>query len=231
MLPPSFTLKPTVILLLLMAAYINTSAQLNVTMSPNTATLGQTLVTTLTSQTQIFTQGCIITDVSLKKNGGVFTINPNPGTYNYFSGYQVQEQWTIPLSAPVGNYDLIITGQGTVSNAFAVNGYLLTGEIFLDADSNGNMNGNDHALSQRKARLLPDSIYALSDVNGTYGFGVPGGNYTIEYVPDANWVPTTNPSYNLNVTGNVGNLNFGTQAVLDTVNLAVTITSEFPRCN
>jgi hypothetical protein len=83
MLPPSFTLKPTVILLLLMAAYINTSAQLNVTMSPNTATLGQTLVTTLTSQTQIFTQGCIITDVSLKKNGGVFTINPNPGTYNY----------------------------------------------------------------------------------------------------------------------------------------------------
>lgn len=226
-----FPLKFTGVLLLLIAVYVKASAQLDVTMSPNSGTLGQTLITTLTSQTQVFTQGCFITYVSLKKSGSAYTINPNGVYYNYISGYEVEEQWTIPLLAPVGNYDLFISGQDSVPNAFAVNGYLLTGQIYFDEDSNGTMNGNDHGLPQQMVRLLPDSTIAISDENGFFGFGVLGGNYTIEYLPQANWVPTTAPSYSLNVNSNTTNLDFGTQAIVDTVNLSVIISSELPRCN
>jgi len=133
--------------------------------------------------------------------GNIFTIDSNHVRLNFF----------VPFTAPAGDYTLTLNGNLAITKhyAFRIMPPNISGIIYNDLDNNGVQNG-EPGLGGKKVLLLPDSIYALSDVNGYYFYYVDSGNYTLQYVPDSYILTSTPAVYNVAVNDSEqAGFNFG----------------------
>lgn len=135
------------------------------------------------------------------------------GNMNTIDSNHISLSFTIPTSAPDGDYYITLGGNPSLTKhyAFRVLPPDLRGVIYLDADSNGVQNGAEHGLGNRKVLLLPDSIYAYTDYQGKFFYYADPGNYTLQYCSDTVYTLTSTPSvYNFTVTNTPqSGFNFG----------------------
>ncbi|MFN5325321.1 MAG: hypothetical protein ACK5C5_10410, partial [Bacteroidota bacterium] len=154
-------------------------------------------------------------------------------------------------STPFGTQLFGTTAQNLPSGYYGVQGYIwpgsfgcsynsgffigvgrITGNIYLDANSNGVRDSGEINLSNQQAQINPTGTILYSYYNFGYGSSVVPGTYDISYVAIPDWQLTSSPStYTVTYSAaSISNLDFG---VVPTSNLAdgdVSLTNDFPRC-
>jgi uncharacterized repeat protein (TIGR01451 family) len=137
-------------------------------------------------------------------------------TYNLFNGQGAAI--TVPAvdTAMCATYTITIGANDTVcGNNFGVynNSSEVSGTVFLDANNNGIMDGNETGLSYQLVQI--GNNYTYTDWFGNYSIWLTPGNYTVNFTPTGNYTSgtiTTPSSYQINITapgGYYDNNNFG----------------------
>ena len=110
----------------------------------------------------------------------------------------------------------------------------LSGEVFWDANSDGQRSGQEPGLSAQKALLQPDSTVFFSSTAGKYKFDVNAGEqYKVDlFFETDDWELTSDSaSYSvLAEEGCVEGLDFGFQSLVDTELGRINFVAGFPRC-
>jgi len=211
-----------------------------ISINPSQGVRGQSLTALVTGAYTFFMSGTAPTGVQKVR----FTNTQNPASIfevthanlSVIDSDHVSLNVNIPFSASSGLYNVALYQyNGTIYSltpGFEIYGTRISGNVYLDVDSNGVFNLPDHYLENRRVLLLPDSIIAFTNQAGEFNFAVDSGQYTIEFFPESNWGVTTIPNmYVLNIdsTDTLG-LQFGINPVIDDYNLYVTIIGGRPRC-
>ena len=175
-------MKKILLLLLLTISFAMTGQTIQ-SVSPNTGTLGQTLLVTITGDNTNFTQVSDTYNVSfynsLQQN---FVVN----AIQMVSNTELIANVTIPITNLPGAYDLQIydpfTNGAYLSNAFNVTTTLnsISGNIKLDSNANG-CDASDAPAGGIRVNLSDGSSDRITFTNaaGDYIFYVPAGNYVI----------------------------------------------------
>ena len=151
-------------------------------------------------------------------------------TYNFVNGGGIN--FTVPVDTGSCAYYIITIGANDTicENNFGVynNSSEISGTVFLDANNNGIMDGNESGLSYQLVQIGNNYIY--TDWYGNYSIWLTPGNYTVSFTPTGNYASgtiTTPSSYQINVTApgnNFGNNNFGIYMPPGMNDLSVVIT-------
>ena len=211
-----------------------------ISITPNQGLRGQVLTALVTGQYTFFMSGTFSNGVQLVR----FTNSQNNNSYfdvthanlSVVDSDHVSLNVNIPFWVSPGFYNIhLYQYSGTVYSltpGFEISGTRISGNVYLDIDSNGVFNSPDYYLEGRRVLLLPDSIIAFTDHGGEFNFGVDSGQYTIEFYSDPNWGVTTTPnSYVLNIDSvDTLGLRFGINPVIDEYDLYITTIGDRPRC-
>ena len=223
---------------LLQAAEITGGVMRGITsIQPFEAYKGESLTAQITGQYVYFMTGT-------STNGGINAITLHNNTYNdniygtnitVIDSDHVNVDLSIPFSVHKGLYDVNVSTVGglyTLQNGFEVKGTVISGGVYLDADSNGVLNGVDYYLPNKKVMLLPDSTISFTDASGQYHFAVDPGTYDVKFIEDTNWLLTSSPPVYpvmLNTTDTFG-LDFGINPIADEYDVQAVLTGMTPRC-
>ena|GEM_PF-4648183 len=203
---------------------------------PFQAYKGESLTAQITGQYVYFVTGTSTT-------GGINSITLH-NTYNdniqgtnitVADSDHVSADFTIPYNVHKGLYDVNVSTVGglySLLNGFEVKGTVISGQVYLDVDSDGTRNGVDYNLANRRVRLLPDSSISFTDASGNYYFAVDPGTYSTEFVADTNWLLTSSPTvYNVTVNStDTAGLDFGINPIVDEYDMLSVLTGMTPRC-
>ena len=120
---------------------------------------------------------------------------------------------------------ILLGGGGT-------NGYMVSGIVFFDTDSNGVQDVNEPGLAGQPILISPLNWTGYTNVNGEYYFVVPDGSYSVDYTIQSGWSLTTSQAgYPINVNGaNIPNLDFGTKPFILLDSITANLTGGAPRC-
>lgn len=114
-------------------------------------------------------------------------------------------------------------------------GYLyqrLSGQIYLDSNENGIMDGTERYIAGQRVLILPDSLYLITNTRGQYQTVLDTGNYSVEYVP-TNFLRLSSPVGNYNFrldTAHVVIPDIGIKGI-DTSVISLCISSGVMRCS
>ncbi|HNT80891.1 MAG TPA: hypothetical protein PKH65_09440 [Bacteroidia bacterium] len=165
------------------------------------------------------------------KNGNtVFLTNLSVSSTDYLN-------FTAPfVSQYIGVYSLFVR-MGSVwhqlPDCFTLlppDGYI-SGSVFYDYNSNGIRDTNDVPIPNQDLLLTPPVIYSITNSLGQYNFGVLNGSYTVTYLANPNYIPTSpvNQSVVIN-NNNVNNINFGIVIPPSVDSINASMSSSLPRC-
>ncbi len=175
-------------------------------------------------------QACNDGSISPQVSGGV-----SPYTFLWSNG--ATNITLFGLTA--GVYTLYVTDANgcTTTNTVLLggggtNGYMVSGIVFFDFDSNGVQDVNEPGLAGQPVLISPLNWTGYTNVNGEYYFVVPDGSYSVDYTIQSGWSLTTSQaSYPINVNGaNVPNLDFGTKPFILLDSITATLSGGTPRC-
>lgn len=113
--------------------------------------------------------------------------------------------------------------------------YELSGNIYYDANQNGELDVNEPPLSLVTTNLSPTFMASYANVNGRYFYKVDTGAYTVNYVMDTTYWNLTSDSstYNRKLTSGIpvhDSLDFGFYPDTLFTKIHADITAGFPRC-
>lgn len=206
--------------------------------TPNYALRGQSLTTTVTGTGFFFTFGSYPNqwgnqDIFFNKNG--YYIYPS-GSSTVLDDDNVNIDWNIPPTAPIGNYVVQWIEPGfnsyTVPGGINIGDAFVQGNVFWDTDSSLTQNGTENGMINQQVMLLPDSIMTYTLPSGDYTLASTLGNKSIKVMTSPLWNATTPNPISLNVNNQLmtGN-NFGLKGVADIYSVDISITSGVPpRC-
>ncbi|MFN5325320.1 MAG: T9SS type A sorting domain-containing protein [Bacteroidota bacterium] len=124
------------------------------------------------------------------------------------------------------DYDTVVVSVGSSSS------YSLSGEIYLDVNTNGAKDPGEPGIGNQLATITPPGSNMISTMLGGYGTIVSPGTYDISYSPIPGWVLSSAPAtYSVNVTSSsIGNLDFGVTPDSIFANGNLSLSSGLPRC-
>lgn len=228
--------KQVILLGLLLGVLQFAQAQLT-GITPNSGQLGQTLQTTISSNflfVQTMSPSGNIYDIHLKRGTEVISIFD---FYNMFWGYteiidasNVSSQFTIPINATPGVYDLYVTvgdpfypiwNQVTYMlpacfTVAAPNG-VISGNIYRDLNRNGVRDAGEPAVTGSGAYNIQSQVYQYTDNNGNFSLPGYNGTYDITHLSTFERLLSTTFDDTVQVTvnnGNVPNVNFGLNSAI-----------------
>lgn len=165
-----------------------------VSIRPSTAVQGQTLTTTITVASGLFSSispPMGMQDIYLQQGNTVIncnyfdpSVNIYPGTtWPFFWGDSLFTDFTIPPNAPSGPYDVhvitytydpitwwYIPSDNVLTGGFHVGiaAGTLEGNVFFDANQNGVYDGIDFPVSNQRILCQPDGYYVFTNAQGDY---------------------------------------------------------------
>ncbi|MBL4587536.1 MAG: hypothetical protein JKX84_10865, partial [Flavobacteriales bacterium] len=145
-----------------------------------------------------------VSDLWLEKNSFQFPFNP--GYINAATGGF--GELNIPVSAPVGYYDLFYDFPPletySLENAFYVTeGNEYTGQIYIDVNQDQIFNSGDVPYPYATVNVSPNPLYSISQNDGVYVGHVPSGDYTLSLEADYYTVQPSQHSVSFTGTGGV----------------------------
>ncbi|HNS11035.1 MAG TPA: T9SS type A sorting domain-containing protein [Bacteroidia bacterium] len=194
-------MKKVYLLLIVFLITTLTQAQTLDSITPNSGIVGQQILSTNISATNLF-------QVASSPNGNIYEINLKKGAasipvYNMWGGVwpsnvnvidpnNATADFSIPANADTGLYDLELTTTDpfnpgsnlilyTAPNAFTVtppDGYL-SGKVFYDTNENGIFDAGDVAMVNQLIQIQPGNLQQQTDANGDFNYGVSNGTYTV----------------------------------------------------
>lgn len=140
----------------------------------------------------------------------VSTTSPTQGT----------AQFTIPPTAPLGNYDVRYGFMPYTPSLFAVTGSggggsfgYLSGKIYVDDNSNCNQDAGENGVAGLTVEFTPGPYYTLTQADGSFGVWLPLGTYDVTHgtFPGTQDICVSGGNLNVTLTNandTVGNNNF-----------------------
>jgi type IX secretion system substrate protein len=123
-------------------------------------------------------------------------------------------------------------GVNKVSHFYSSPYNSIEGSVFYDVNQNGIKDGTEPLMNNQMIQISPLNNISFSSTNGNFKFYVDSGNYTIQYLPNTNWILTTDStSYTLHVDStNLCCYEFGTAPTTFYDDLEVHLTGAAPHC-
>ncbi|HNP48162.1 MAG TPA: T9SS type A sorting domain-containing protein [Bacteroidia bacterium] len=207
-----------------------------ISMQPNSANRAEQLTAVLTGQYAYFFNSTS-PSINFQEANGSFQFNVGAASVTYIDTDHVSMDFVVPPTAPAGFYNVragltALNDSLTLMSGFEIFGYVASGRVFLDLDSNGVFNTGEIYLANKRVILLPDSIVTFTDNNGNYFLPVDNGMYTIACVLDSDWSVTSVP-VTQNITVNGGDfygLDFGIKPNHPEASCEISIAPDNPRC-
>lgn len=175
-------------------------------------------------------------------SSGHYSFNVPAGTYYINYCTQFPYSLTVPIdTVGCGFYTVTIGANDTICGfdyGVVANSAYITGTVFIDANSNGVLDGNEYGIPYQAVQV--GSTWTYTNSNGYYSCYKPTGTYVVTYTPTGSYAPyslTTASTITVNAStaGNTyGGNNFGLNIPPGTVNLSVnlnphtTVTPGFP---
>src|SRR5688572_578264 len=210
-------------------------------MNPNQGSFGQTLMTTITG-TGIFIQSSSpsgnICEMKLKQGVNIINLFEYWNSFIYdvtiTSPNTVDAEVVVPITVPVGTYDLEVTVGSAIDPCFGTSTYTLPaaftinppdgyvqGNVFDDINGNGIKDGIETGVSNHEVILSPSNYSLLTDANGDFSFPAMNGTYDVIYVPNVNdyrFVTSLNDTLQVTINnGNSSGNDFGLKSTLISV--------------
>ncbi|MBK6443799.1 MAG: T9SS type A sorting domain-containing protein [Bacteroidetes bacterium] len=210
-----------------------------ISMSPSTAYQGGTLNAIVVSRDQFVPGANPNGNVSYglwRTSAGTYDIINN-SAFTILDTNRVQLLYALPLTMPVGIYDLVVYASGqenVLQNVLTVTvaPSFLTGHVYYDANNNGQFDTGELPVANQKIFLTPDNYYAFTDANGDYRFGAALGTHTAAWTPSVGaYVVSSQPSYTFTNTGNQGGFDFGLRSALPDYTTNIYFNPAWMRCN
>ncbi len=208
-----------------------------VSLQPSVGHRAQQLTAMLTGQYAYF-MNSTSPSIDFQEANGSFQYSVGSTNVTYIDTDHVSLTFTVPPAAPAGFYNVragltLLNDYLTLQSGFEITGYVASGRIFLDLDSNGVFDPGEVYLSGKRVRLLPDSIVTFTDTQGYYFLPVDNGNYTIECIPDSDWHITSSPLfYSIQISnGDYYGMDFGIKPDYPVATSDVSMSAGTPRCN
>lgn len=121
--------------------------------------------------------------------------------------------------------DTFFVGVGANGN------FVMTGKVFLDLNADGIMDAGEPGMPNQLIDLLPIGGYAITNSQGDYGMAASPGTYDVTINPGPGWTISTSPAnYNIVLTSDTSELNFGIAPDTTTGEANVMLTYGWPRC-
>jgi uncharacterized repeat protein (TIGR01451 family) len=168
--------------------------------------------------------------VALSASGGTppYTFNFSTGSTTPFQNNLLPGSYLATVTDANGcsDTDTIVVGIGNNIN------FSISGEIYLDINSNGTKDAGEPGMGNQQAVITPPGLNLISSPIGGYGSIVAPGSYDISYDTLPGWSLTSSPStYNVTVTNaSIGGLDFGIYPDSTAANGLLSLTSGLPRC-
>jgi uncharacterized repeat protein (TIGR01451 family) len=199
------------LVLFLAFLYLDSFSQVQ-SIRPDTAYQGQTLTTTITMNSGMFSTASApyqSSDIFLQQGGTVIYTYAGYSIYNIYGNPPFQfddslwTQFTIPSNAPNGYYDLHVTTYDymgiptdwVLANGFHVGQFAgsVQGDLYFDVNQNGAWDGGEPPLYNHRVQFSPGNYTAYSDVNGHYKAFLDTNTYTVSYMPQVSFTQTSAP--------------------------------------
>jgi uncharacterized repeat protein (TIGR01451 family) len=195
-----------------------------VSINPDSAIQGQTLITTITMTAGQFSMGSppfMSSDIYLQQGATIiYTYSGYSMSNVYWGTDSLWTQFDIPGGAPLGYYDLHVVDYDqffmptdyVLPNAFLVSppDGTIEGDIFNDVNQNGVHDGGEAGLQNQRVLLTPGNIVAYTNAAGHYIAYLGANNYTVSYQPAWGYIQTTVPvSYSATVPPSYTGFDFG----------------------
>ncbi|MFN5222803.1 MAG: SprB repeat-containing protein, partial [Bacteroidota bacterium] len=168
--------------------------------------------------------------VALSASGGTppYTFNFSTGSTTPFQNNLLPGSYIATVTDANGctDTDTIVVGIGNNIN------FSISGEIYLDINSNGAKDAGEPGMGNQQAVITPPGLNLVSSPLGGYGSVVSPGSYAVSYDTLPGWSLTSSPStYNVTVTSaSIGGLDFGITPDSVAANGLLSLTSGLPRC-
>lgn len=140
--------------------------------------------------------------VKLNKNGEIIWEKTYGGS-NYDEAYSICE--TFDMGYIVTGKTQSIDGD-VLDNNCSMSFWILkiiepniSGKVFYDENQNSILDEGEAGVTGHMIKLIPDSLYAISDQNGYFYFRADTGIHNVSYIPYPNWQTTNNEEYNVNL--------------------------------
>ena len=203
------------------------------TINPNNAFRGQTLTVNMSDPNwQLISPSAPTSPYDIYFQGGA---NIYSTSFNIVNLTTLDADFTIPVNVPAGLYSVYVNYMWPwPSGPFNINGCDGSGFVFFDLNQNGVYNFGEPKVANKQIILQPGNHITYTNTNGNYSFMMPGGSYSVSYVPDTSWHITSSPAiYNFSSTsGNFINMNFGVVPNSPWYSVSTLVAWEaFPRCN
>jgi hypothetical protein len=207
-----------------------------VSIRPSMAVQGQTLTTTITCASGLFTQASPpmgMQDIYLQQGNTIITCNSFDPSVNIYGGGVWPFGWsdslftdfTIPLNVPSGYYDVHVTTYTTdpwnwmpiPSDNILQGGFfvgiaagVLEGTVYFDSNQNGTRDTGDVPMSNMFVNYQPGGFAAITNSQGQYHIYSDTGSYTIGCTPPAGFSITSSPTaYSGSVPPSASGMDFG----------------------
>ena len=194
-------MKATLLSLLLFTGFSSFAQTL--TVSPNSASKGQSLSILFSGSNLNFAQGTNTTYMYFAQ--GTSTLYPNQ-TFSIDSNHTIGD-FTINPYTNCGSYTAIIFGQGSSTlsfpNALTIDcSTNISGTVYNDLDSSGTNNA-EPGMPYTPIIVQPGNITGYADYYGNYSMPLAAGTYQVSVAPPAYYAQTSTPSiYTINTTVN-----------------------------
>lgn len=199
-------MKKNLLFVLLLFACSSAFSQIQ-SITPNSAYQGQTLMTTISMASGLFSTGSPpfnSSDIYLQRGTDIIYTYAGYSSSNIFWGTDsLWTNFTIPLNAADGYYDVHIITWDTWSNStdwvltngFYVGSYAgsVEGNVYFDANQNGVKDGGEIPLRNHKIFVNPGNIQVNTNNQGYYKAYVDSGSYSVTYQPNIGYFLTSSP--------------------------------------
>ena len=211
-----------------------------VSLSPGTAYQGELLNAIVVSRDMFLTGANPNGNIGysyIRNQSTNYTYSVPTASFTVLDTNRAQVLYTVPLSLPVGTYELIMYVNSSywyLPNALTVTPApsLLSGHIYYDSNNNGQFDTGEPAISGQKVLLTPNNTLAISDSYGDYVLGSDLGSHTVAWTPYlGSYVISSQPSYTFTNTGNMTGLDFGLRSGLPDYTTNIYFNPAFMRCN